>query len=153
MADSDDARPPRLSLRIMVCFCNPVAMTAIPFRSSSVRMPRRQYVQSVLAACLILAMLVAQWAGLQHRIEHADRAADVLRVANVSSGATGDAASAHVAHSCALFDAAALGDTLHNPPDAAPCLPALTAAVRHRVAPSDDVRFGSYYSSRAPPSH
>jgi hypothetical protein len=103
---------------------------------------------NALSALLLFALLSAQWAGLQHRVEHAQLEAATARISAIN----GNDGGTHAAHSCQLFDAAALGASLHTPFLAAPC-------VRMRIAPavrtpilSWQALFVGHFLSRAPPA-
>ncbi len=94
-----------------------------------------------------MALLLAQWSGLAHRIEHARLQAGITQQAD-SPGES----SSGFHHSCLAFDAAAMADGIHALPLAAPLLnavrvPALLAAFRSWDAPPV-----CHFSSRAPPA-
>jgi hypothetical protein len=114
------------------------------------------------AALLAIAVLFAQWMGLRHRIEHADRI-DTQHVAqtlnNTSSisttGTTPDTAAEYTgdkSHSCALYDGVALADSA----PALPFIPLLQTSVQvlalWAAYASWDAPFLRHFSSRAPPA-
>lgn len=98
---------------------------------------------------LVLSLLFAQFSGLQHRIEHAkwNDGQSIVR-ADVSDSAKRD-----LQHSCSLFDAATLADSVNA---ALPCpllvagtyLPALWI-----LRASWDAPLLLPFRSRAPPGH
>jgi hypothetical protein len=113
-------------------------------RTSALNQPRW-----ILA--LVFSLLFAQFSGLQHRIEHANRHDD-QRVSRVDSAKAADDAKKESRHSCSLFDAATLADTLDATP---PCpLPAISAYI-----PAPWIMRASWHApvflpfrSRAPPA-
>ena len=120
------------------------------FRLSMIRMCSARIAATLLA--VLLALLGAQWAGLQHRVAHA-------LIAEAGDSAGGDEAAAtpddgdgpDLAHSCMLFDAAALGATLHS----TFLLPVCLRAVMSRLRPAQTVSWQAHpfrhFSPRAPP--
>jgi len=106
----------------------------------------RYSIRHALAALLLLALLSAQWSGLQHRIEHAWQESVSVQLID------DDGVGIHVAHSCKLFDAATLGIGLHTAVFTAPCsrLPVLSPV--HLKVLSWQALFIRHFSSRAPPS-
>jgi hypothetical protein len=99
------------------------------------------------ALLLALALLGAQWAGVQHRIAHADRHQAPSASTAVDLNDTED----DIHHSCVAFDAATLADMAGVVPFAVSILPN-----RHVIALW--VAFASWraplvvhFSSRAPP--
>ena len=98
---------------------------------------------------LVFSLLFAQFSGLQHRIEHAkwNNGQSIVR-ADVSHNAKDDPK-----HSCSLFDAATLADSVNAAP---PCplpsagayLPALWL-----MRASWDAPLLLPFRSRAPPGH
>ncbi|MDO8306159.1 hypothetical protein [Herminiimonas sp.] len=109
------------------------------------------------AALLVVVVLFAQWMGLRHRIEHADRVGTLYSAQQVMQSAEpawSDATAAYTgdpSHSCALFDGVALADSA----PVLPYTPLLQASVRvlalWAAYTSWDAPFLSHFSSRAPP--
>ena len=97
---------------------------------------------SAIAVLLALALLLAQWSGLSHRIEHAH---------HLSATAVDDTGNTHAHHSCISFDAAAVADTIHLPPFVAPLLTGAHMLALWAAFISWDAPLVPYFSSRAPP--
>lgn len=73
------------------------------------RLPRLSPQRSTaIALFLAIALLLAQWSGLAHRIEHAHLQHDLAQASSVADDEDPDAR-----HSCVAFDAAAIADTIH----------------------------------------
>ncbi|CAL63073.1 Conserved hypothetical protein [Herminiimonas arsenicoxydans] len=111
------------------------------------------------AALLVVAVLFAQWMGLRHRIEHADRTGSQQTIsatsAASSSGSTLESAAEYAGeklHSCTLFDGMALADSA----PALPFIPLLQTSVQvlalWAAHASWDAPFLCHFSSRAPPA-
>jgi hypothetical protein len=112
---------------------------------------------TVIALLLAVMVLFAQWAGLTHRVAHAQLPYGQQLLSQVTShvlfqdnSSSQDSGSAH--HSCAIYDAATFADTVPNPvfipalPRNTPVLTQLTAMVPRHVP------FRSYFCPRAPPA-
>ncbi|MGB7480853.1 MAG: hypothetical protein WA924_11025 [Burkholderiaceae bacterium] len=107
--------------------------------------------RQTIAGLLVLALLLAQWSGFQHRIAHGGQGGfGFAAPASVSdgNGRSGDA----LHHSCLDYDAATLAFALHA---AVPLVPALPE--RRRPAPrldfaSWDAPFPRHFLTRAPPA-
>lgn len=111
-------------------------------------MYRIRFANTALPVILGLLLLFAQWTGLQHRIAHFGLATSSMHAAAISAD---DDAAAHLHHSCVLFDAAALGITMHSPFYLSPCMRTGANTSRDHHESSWDAYFVSHFSSRAPP--
>jgi hypothetical protein len=117
------------------------------FRSSMIRFRSARAV-AVLLAVLLPALMAAQWMGVQHRVAHAWIAAAADHAA-----ATADSdGTLHLAHSCTLFDAAALGVTLHSAFLLPACLRTRIADALPPAPNAGPVQAFTHFSPRAPPS-
>lgn len=125
----------------------------------------------MIAAMLIIAMLCAQWAGMAHRISHADRVGAMTLPAGASSahaeedlaangsakaavafpGSEPQAGSSEEAHSCALLDAAMLGAGIHTRPFQLVPMPGAQVLALWAAFASWQSPFACHFSSRAPP--
>jgi hypothetical protein len=125
----------------------------------------------MIAAMLVIAMLCAQWAGMAHRIGHADRVGAVnLLAGDSSANAEEDLAanslgrataalpafesqtgSSEEAHSCALLDAASLGAGIHSRPFQLLPMPGVQVLALWAAFASWQSPFAFHFSSRAPP--
>jgi hypothetical protein len=101
-----------------------------------------------LALLLAVALLFAQWAGLAHRIVHAELM-EAHPYAAVQVDIDGDGKADH--HSCAAFDAATVADTIHLPPFIAPLVSSVRVLALWTAFLSWDAPFSLCFSSRAPP--
>jgi hypothetical protein len=128
-------------------------------------------VRNSIAALLIVAMLCAQWAGLVHRVTHADEwnsiglaSDDFSTTAVTSSIAQHDhgiafakaaidshAGSGEDTHLCSLFDAAMLGSAIHSTPVQLVPLPSVQVLALWTAFASWQSPFTCHFSSRAPP--
>ncbi|MES2934860.1 MAG: hypothetical protein V4805_15385 [Pseudomonadota bacterium] len=113
------------------------------------------------AALLVVAVLFAQWMGLRHRIEHANRIDSqhaMQTVGQISSASISDSITdagveyaGDKSHSCTLFDGMALTDSA----PALPFIPLLQTSVQvlalWAAHASWDAPFLCHFSSRAPP--
>ncbi|HEV2611168.1 MAG TPA: hypothetical protein VGU61_12935 [Noviherbaspirillum sp.] len=106
----------------------------------------------ILFAILMAAALVfAQWLGLQHRIVHAGLQHSLA--ATLSDESAPDQSHApDASHSCAVFDAAAMADTMHVPPYIAPLMTSNEVLARWAAFRCWDAPLALHFSSRAPPS-
>lgn len=102
------------------------------------------------ALLLAVALLLAQWVGMLHRIDHAGWQADPQAQQSRGEGSSSNGSS--VSHSCVVFDGAYLADLLPT---------ALIDLVRVRLAherpPAVDFAswqglFFGHFQSRAPPA-
>ncbi|MGB6054514.1 MAG: hypothetical protein WBG17_04660 [Burkholderiaceae bacterium] len=117
------------------------------FHSLTGRSRRRQ----ALAGLLVLALLLAQWSGFQHRIAHSGfglAASTVAAGGGPRIGSGGD--SLH--HSCLAFDAATLAVALHAAVPSAPALPSRLPAPQRPTFASWDAPFVPHFLTRAPPA-
>lgn len=117
------------------------------FRLSIIRLSTAR-IAAVLLAVLLPALLTAQWAGLQHRVAHAWIAAAADHAAADSD--SGD--TLHLAHSCALFDAATLGVTLQSAFFLPTCLRARLADARLAESTPGLAHAFRHFLPRAPPA-
>lgn len=115
------------------------------------RSPRSIF-HSALAALLLLAMLAGQWTGLEHRVRHAGLDIVLAQPAAHGHDESDESDDHGYAHSCQLFDAAALGVGLHGAFLAARCLPAAQDWTPAWTALLRPASFNGHFSSRAPPS-
>lgn len=106
------------------------------------RLPRPR---AALAALLLVALLFAQWAGLQHRIAHAGWLS--FQPAATAQFDGGESAQ----HSCAAFDAATLADNIHTVALRTPLLTSAPVLGLWIAFASWDAPLTRYFSSRAPP--
>lgn len=95
---------------------------------------------------MALALLFAQWMGVQHRIAHAG---PLHEHAHASSAHTYDDRDAD--HSCAAFDAATIGDSVHMNPFVSPLITSAQVLALWAAFISWDAPLTAYFSSRAPP--
>ncbi len=105
-----------------------------------------------LAIALVLALLLAQWSGFNHRVMHGggQGSAEISAAAFADSAPAGESGnSAH--HSCVAFDAAALGATIYCPPFVGPLLPNVHVLALWLAFASWSAPFSSHFLSRAPP--
>lgn len=105
-----------------------------------------------LAIFLIVALLAAQWMGVVHRIAHFKGWSTNQSVSTESARTFPSNWSDQVNHSCAAFDAAAVGSALTGP-----CLPFAIVPNTHVLAlwvafASWQAPHISHFSSRAPPA-
>lgn len=97
------------------------------------------------AVLLVMAVLFAQWAGLQHGIKHAGLPHSAASIAQF------DFTESDTQHSCIAFDAAALADSISLDPYLAPLLTSARVLALWSAFASWDAPFKPYFSSRAPP--
>lgn len=125
-------------------------------------MPRprqqRQLSRNALAAFLVLALLFAQWAGVIHRVVHAERMAAPAKIVSAVKVFVGQAPPLNQSestnqdkHSCAAFDAATLGASLPMPFACLPVLPGAAVLALWSAFISWEPPLTHFYSSRAPP--
>lgn len=95
-----------------------------------------------VAILLMAALLLAQWTGLAHRIDHGPLAQ--LHAAAEDGDTDG-------LHSCVSFDAAAVADAITLPPPHAPLLPGAPVFALWAAFASWDAPPVLHFSSRAPP--
>ena len=105
-----------------------------------------------LAIFLIVALLAAQWMGVVHRIVHAKGWSTSQSINNSSAPSYTVTWGDQVNHSCAAFDAAAVGSAL-----TVPCLAVAIVPNTHVLAlwvafASWQAPHISHFSSRAPPA-
>jgi hypothetical protein len=109
---------------------------------------RIPFATTAFPVILGLLLLFAQWTGLQHRIAHFGVATSNLHATALVAD---DDAATHLHHSCVLFDAAALGITMHTPFYFPPCPRTEGNISPAHPGSSWDAYFVSQFSSRAPP--
>ena len=109
----------------------------------------------VLARVLVLALLCAQWSGLQHRIQHGfGQSPTVISASQAMSGVARNGPFADVGalhHSCLQFDAAALAVTIHSALFAGLALPSDYIRTPSFANTSWHAPFSCHFLSRAPP--
>jgi hypothetical protein len=105
--------------------------------------------RTVIAMLVATTLLCAQWAGLAHRISHA-QLQQVHQYFSATSQAD-DGGDSNVPHSCAAFDAATVGDTVHIGPFLAPLLASARVLALWAAFVSWDAPLIPWFSSRAPP--
>jgi hypothetical protein len=107
--------------------------------------------QRYWTATLVLALLFAQFAGLQHRIAHSGRQGDPSFSQSQAGSDTGDTGKTNDTHSCVMFDAATLAATVN----ATPCVPLLAAGAEALAQPVVPASWNApvfhHFLSRAPP--
>lgn len=103
---------------------------------------------AALLALLLLTLLSAQWTGMQHRVAHAWISAPG---ADHAAAMSDDDDSLDLAHSCTLFDAAALGLALHPAFYLPVCLRAAMAAEPPPETSSPQAHPFRHFSPRGPP--
>ncbi|MEC4719791.1 hypothetical protein RY831_11575 [Noviherbaspirillum sp. CPCC 100848] len=96
---------------------------------------------------LLLMLLGMQWTGMQHRIEHAWISSSSADHASASD----DDEAPDLAHSCTLFDAAALGATLHSAFFRPVCPRAVMSTARSRQTSPPHAHPFRHFSPRGPP--
>jgi flagellar biosynthesis protein FlhB len=101
------------------------------------------------AILLAVALLLAQWVGMLHRIDHAS---GQIEPQAQSHGEGGYSNSSSVSHSCVVFDGVCLADLL---PTTVVALVAARAV--HVLQPASDFaswsgRFAGHFQPRAPPA-
>jgi hypothetical protein len=108
---------------------------------------RPGFPRAVLTLLLVLSMLLGQWVGTVHRIDHAGASS----TPGIESVAETDSRYG-IWHSCAAFDAATLGDVFASIP--APLLPAFFAGLppARQLFTSRARSTTCPFSSRAPPA-
>lgn len=106
---------------------------------------------NVFAALLMLAMLAGQWAGLEHRISHAWLATPMLQQAQDAASIDSGDRDQGAAHSCDLFDAAALAAGMGGAYHYASCLRAARDWTHGLPLHSWHAAVSTPFSSRAPP--
>ncbi|HTN66635.1 MAG TPA: hypothetical protein VL051_10690 [Burkholderiaceae bacterium] len=106
----------------------------------------------ILTSLLVLALLLAQWSGLNHRIMHGvgqGSAGYYLAIGPAPNSVDGSDL-AH--HSCVAFDAATLAAAIYSAPFAAPTLPNLHVLALWIAFASWRAPFSCHFLSRAPPT-
>jgi len=104
--------------------------------------------RTAFAILLAAALLLAQWSGLTHRVEHAS-----LFSAHATAHA-GSADADHVPetnHSCIALDGLAVADAIHLPPFVAPLLASIRVLALWTAFQSWNAPLVRHFSSRAPP--
>jgi len=113
----------------------------------------RRHSQRAIAGLLVLALLLAQWSGFQHRIAHGGQggAGFITAIASSADGEDGKSGGASLHHSCLDFDATTLAFALHAAVPVTPVLP-------ERLRPASQPDFASWHApfphhflTRAPP--
>jgi hypothetical protein len=101
----------------------------------------------VIAILVAAALLFAQWAGLNHKISHAKLQQYITHAAAIADIADDE----NPGHSCAEFDAATVGDTIHIVPFVTPLVTSAKVLALWAAFISWDAPVTTYFSSRAPP--
>lgn len=101
---------------------------------------------SVIAILLAMTLLLAQWSGLSHRIDHAP-----WLQGNAALLVVGTPADTGSSHSCVAFDAAAVADVVSVPPYIAPLLASTSVLALWVAFSSWDAPSARLFCSRAPP--
>lgn len=107
-----------------------------------------------LASLLVLALLLAQWSGFNHRIVHGagQGSAGYASVSRALSAAAATDSGDSLHHSCLAFDAAALAATIHSAAFAGPLLPNVHVLALWIAFASWNAPFTCHFLSRAPPA-
>lgn len=100
----------------------------------------------LIAVAVAMAMLLAQWIGLHHGVRHAG--VDPVAVASGAVEVNYD----ETVHSCLIFDAATLADSVDLNPYAAPLPTGLAMRAFCAAFVSWSMPVTRHFSSRAPPS-
>jgi hypothetical protein len=108
-----------------------------------------QATSSATALLVAVALLFAQWIGVQHKIFHAPLSQAYLQASSVAD--TDGIGDKDVQHSCASFDAATVGESIHILPFVAPLVTSAQVLALWAAFISWDAPVTSYFSSRAPP--
>ncbi|MEN3367056.1 MAG: hypothetical protein V7606_4330 [Burkholderiales bacterium] len=103
-----------------------------------------------IAILLAVALLFAQWAGLSHRIDHGDLQYQLMQLSS-ATGIADDDQQQHVSHSCAAFDAATVGDSIHLLPFVTPLVTSAHVLALWAAFISWDAPVITHFCSRAPP--
>jgi hypothetical protein len=98
----------------------------------------------VIAFALAMTVLLAQWIGLHHGIRHAEWQHSLASTQPVDEESA-------VFHSCLIFDAATLADSISLNPYVAPLLTGIPLVVLWAAFASWDAPLSLHFSSRAPP--
>ncbi len=106
-----------------------------------------QAIGTAVTLFVALALLFAQWAGVQHRIAHAG----LLHEHAHASSAHIDDDDRNAGHSCAAFDAATVGDSIHISQFVSPLITSAQVLALWAAFISWDAPLTAYFSSRAPP--
>lgn len=123
---------------------------------------KNKYARTSIAAMLIVAMLCVHWVGLVHRVIHADGIDSISSssrdIAGADKGITFVTAvidnqvdSAEEKHFCSLFDAAALGSSVHSTHLHFVPVPNVQVLALWTAFASWQSPFACHFSSRAPP--
>lgn len=99
---------------------------------------------------LVMALLVAQWSGMSHRIAHASFTDLAPHLASLVDAGRAD--DTQLRHSCVAFDAAAVADSIHAPPFAVTPLAGNHVLALWTAFASWDAPFVRHFPARAPPS-
>ncbi|MDQ9169082.1 hypothetical protein Q8A64_01525 [Oxalobacteraceae bacterium R-40] len=106
---------------------------------------------TLVALLLACSLLIAQWAGLQHRVAHAQLQSTSIVTAEVDRSAD-DAPDNHLFHSCVLLDASAMGASLPTGKFVPLVLSNTSLPITVLPLVSWQALFTRQFSSRAPPS-
>ncbi|WP_420472905.1 hypothetical protein [Noviherbaspirillum sp. ST9] len=102
------------------------------------------HLRTAATVLLMAVLLLAQWAGLAHRVNHSPLGALHLEASNNSTSEEGS-------HSCVAFDAAAVADAISLLPFAAPPMASAEVFALWTAFASWDAPLALPFSSRAPP--
>lgn len=105
-----------------------------------------QAVNTAATLFVTLALLFAQWMGVQHRIAHAGLSNEHAHASFACFDDDRD-----TEHSCAAFDAATVGDSAHIAPFVSPLITSAQVLALWAAFISWDAPLTAYFSSRAPP--
>ena len=105
-----------------------------------------------LAICLVVALLAAQWIGVVHRIVHINGWPTSQSISTKPTLTFAVKWGDQVNHSCAAFDAAAVGTALITPCIAVAIVPNVHVLALWVAFASWQAPHISHFSSRAPPA-
>ena len=103
------------------------------------------------ALLLVCSLVLAQWAGLQHRVAHAWLQPSNLEQIDSGWSVQDDAPDKDFFHSCDLLDANTVGACIASADYAAPLLNNLSLSISVLPLVSWQALFTRQFSSRAPP--
>lgn len=115
----------------------------------AVTLLRNRSTRFVMVCFLTMAMILAHWQGLAHRIGHAAQYPG--GASSLASLAPAGAHQKSLQHSCLAYDAATVAPALHTPTCSAGVLPSGRVLAQLAAFDSWDAPFTPYFSSRAPP--
>lgn len=109
-------------------------------------------IRIVIALLTAMALLLAQWVGQNHRINHADlqQQAGIAGMTDLVAD-SGNNDNNDISHSCAAFDAATVGDSVNSIPFVTPLVTSTHVLALWAAFISWDAPVVTCFSSRAPP--